>query len=110
LRLGSSPLTLTLILTLTLGEFVLRTVERSRLWEIHTPQVASKKLFLEGFAKVKAEQLEVTDDVSVIEALGKPVKLTLGQYTNIKLTTPDDLQVAQQVLRERGVTEALSPF
>lgn len=87
------------------GEFVLRTVERSRLWEIHTPQVSTKKLFLEGFAKVKAENLEVTDDVSVIEALGKPVKLTLGEYTNIKLTTPDDLQVAEQVLRERGVLD-----
>ena len=87
------------------GQFVLKTVDRSRLWEIHTPQVASKSLFLEGFAKVKAENLEVTDDVSVIEALGKPVKLTLGEYTNIKLTTPDDLQVAEQVLRERGVVE-----
>ena len=87
------------------GQFVLRTVERSRLWEIHTPQVSTKALFLEGFAKVKAENLEVTDDVSVIEALGKPVKLTLGEYTNIKLTTPDDLQVAEQVLRERGVVE-----
>lgn len=87
------------------GQFVLRTVERSRLWEIHTPQVASKSLFLEGFAKVKANSLEVTDDVSVIEALGKPVKLTLGEYTNIKLTTPDDLQVAEQVLRERGIVE-----
>lgn len=87
------------------GQFVLRTVERSRLWEIHTPQVASKSLFLEGFAKVNAEKLEVTDDVSVIEALGQPVKLTLGQYTNIKLTTPDDLQIAEQVLRERGVID-----
>lgn len=87
------------------GEFVLRTVPRSRLWEIHTPQVATKALFLEGFAKVKAENMEVTDDVSVVEALGKPVKLTLGQYTNIKLTTPDDLQVAAQVLKERGVKD-----
>lgn len=83
--------------------FVLRTVDRSKLWEIHTPQVASKALFLEGFAKVKKENLEVTDDVSVIEALGKPVRLTLGQYTNIKLTTPDDLKVAEQVLLKRGV-------
>lgn len=52
---------------------------------------------------MKSENLEVTDDVSVIEALGKPVKLTLGEYTNIKLTTPDDLAVAEQVLRDRGV-------
>ena len=42
-------------------------------------QVATKQLFLEGFAKVKKENLEVTDDVSVIEALGKPVKLTRGK-------------------------------
>ena len=72
------------------GIFVLRTVPRSRLWEIHTPQVATKTLFLQGFQKVKEENLEVTDDVSVVEALGKPVKLTLGQYSNIKLTTPGE--------------------
>lgn len=90
------------------GAFVLRTVPRSRLWEVHTPQVASKKLFLRGFNRVKAENLEVTDDVSVIEALGLPVKLTLGEYTNIKLTTPDDLSVAEQILRERGVKDESS--
>jgi 2-C-methyl-D-erythritol 4-phosphate cytidylyltransferase len=87
------------------GEFVLRTVPRSSLWEVHTPQVSTKSLFLKGFDNVKAKNLEVTDDVSVIEALGLPVKLTLGQYTNIKLTTPDDLQVASQILRERGVVD-----
>jgi 2-C-methyl-D-erythritol 4-phosphate cytidylyltransferase len=87
------------------GQFVLRTVPRSNLWEIHTPQVATKQLFLRGFDKVRTDNIEVTDDVSVVEALGEPVKLTLGQYTNIKLTTPDDLQVAEQILRERGVEE-----
>jgi len=87
------------------GNFVLRTVPRSRLWEVHTPQVVTKALLLEGFAKVKTDNLEVTDDVSVVEALEKPVKLTLGEYTNIKLTTPDDLQIAEQILRERGVVD-----
>jgi 2-C-methyl-D-erythritol 4-phosphate cytidylyltransferase len=82
--------------------FVLRTIPRASLWEIHTPQISTKSLFLQGFAKVKAEHLEVTDDVSVIEALGLPVKLTLGEYTNIKLTTPEDLKIAEQILRERG--------
>ena len=52
-----------------------------------------------------ANNLEVTDDVSIVEALKEPVKLTLGQYTNIKLTTPDDLLVAEQVLTERGVRD-----
>jgi 2-C-methyl-D-erythritol 4-phosphate cytidylyltransferase len=85
------------------GQFVLRTVPRSTLWEIHTPQVSTKQLFLKGFEKVKNENLEVTDDVSVIEAMNLPVKITLGLYTNIKLTTPDDLQVAEQILLERGL-------
>ena len=44
----------------------------------------------------------MTDDVSIVEQLGLPVKLTRGEYTNIKITTPDDMQVAEQVLRERG--------
>ena len=43
------------------GQFVLRTVPRSKLWEIHTPQVSTKELFLKGFAKVKQDSLEVTD-------------------------------------------------
>ena len=64
--------------------------------------MASKKLFLEGFAKVNAENLEVTDDVSVVEALNKPVKLTQGEYTNIKITTPEDLGIAEQILLSRG--------
>ncbi|CAM9704651.1 unnamed protein product [Chrysoparadoxa australica] len=84
------------------GEFVQRTIDRSRLWEIQTPQVIKPQLLLDGFAKVKSESLEVTDDVSIIEQLGLPVvKLTMGEYTNLKLTTPDDMLVAEQVLAGR---------
>ena len=85
------------------SQFVLRTVPRSRLWEVHTPQVIKKDLLLKGFKKVFDEKLEVTDDVSIIEALGLPVKLTLGEYTNIKITTPEDIQVAEGILSARGV-------
>jgi 2-C-methyl-D-erythritol 4-phosphate cytidylyltransferase len=85
------------------GKFVSRTVPRSHLWEIHTPQVATKELFMLGFENAKAKGLEVTDDVSVVEALGKPVRLTRGEYTNIKLTTPDDIQVAEEILKSRGI-------
>mmetsp|Transcript_29742 Transcript_29742/g.38432 ORF Transcript_29742/g.38432 Transcript_29742/m.38432 type:complete len:299 (+) Transcript_29742:258-1154(+) len=85
------------------GEFVLRTIPRSRLWEIQTPQVIKPELLKEGFEKVAAEGLEVTDDVSIIEAIGKPVKITMGEYTNLKLTTPDDMDVAESILQARGV-------
>ena len=48
-----------------------------------------------------AQGLEVTDDVSVVEALGLPVRVTPGSYTNLKVTTPDDMSVAERFLEER---------
>lgn len=52
----------------------------------------------EGYNLVKRENLEVTDDVSIVEALGQEVKLTEGSYTNLKVTTPEDLSVATMFL------------
>ena len=83
------------------GETVLRTIPRARLWEVHTPQVIKSDLLQEGFKKVEEENLEVTDDVSIVEAMGEPVKLTLGEYTNLKITTPEDMDVATAILEER---------
>jgi 2-C-methyl-D-erythritol 4-phosphate cytidylyltransferase len=83
------------------GEFVLRTIPRSRLWEVHTPQVILIETLLRGFQKVTEEGLEVTDDVSIVEALGEPVKLTRGEYTNLKITTPEDMDVAEAILNDR---------
>lgn len=83
------------------GSFVQRTIERSRLWEVHTPQVIRIENLLKGFKKVAEENLEVTDDVSVIEQLGEPVKLTRGEYTNLKITTPEDMDVAEAILEDR---------
>lgn len=84
------------------GEFVLRTINRSRLWEIQTPQVIKPDILSEAFALVTEKGLEVTDDVSMVEQVGRPVKLTMGKYTNIKLTTPEDIGVAEGFLRERA--------
>lgn len=83
------------------GEMVLRTIPRARLWEVHTPQVVRIETLQRGFQKVTEEDLEVTDDVSIVEALGEPVKLTLGEYTNLKITTPEDMDVASAILEER---------
>lgn len=88
--------------------FVLRTLDRSCLWEIHTPQVATPALFFRGFDFVASHKLAVTDDVSVVEALGEPVKLTLGRYTNLKVTTPEDMGLAERLLSE-GLMAAAAP-
>jgi len=92
------------------GSLVLRTIPRARLWEVHTPQVIKVETLLRGFKKVSQEDLEVTDDVSIVEALGEPVKLTRGEYTNIKITTPEDMDVASAILEERkaGLVDLLN--
>nr|QBP34361.1 plastid 4-diphosphocytidyl-2C-methyl-D-erythritol synthase [Ulva prolifera] len=77
------------------------TLDRSKLWDVQTPQVIRPALLKEGFQAVEQENLQVTDDVSIIEAIGKPVKMTQGSYTNIKVTTPDDMSVAERFLSER---------
>eukprot|EP00884_Botryococcus_braunii_P010357 jgi/Botrbrau1/19322/Bobra.0073s0054.2 len=79
---------------------VVKTLQRSSLWEVQTPQVIRPPLLSQGFDLVKKENLEVTDDVSIIEALGLPVVVTSGSYTNIKVTTPDDMSVAERFLSE----------
>jgi 2-C-methyl-D-erythritol 4-phosphate cytidylyltransferase len=86
------------------GQFVLRTIERSRLWEIQTPQVIRPDVLQRGFDKVLKEGLAVTDDGSIVEQLGERVKITIGEYTNIKITTPEDLDIANSILKQRVVT------
>lgn len=77
---------------------VVKTLNRSVLWEVQTPQVIEPRMLKEGFQLVQRENLEVTDDVSIIEAMGKPVIITKGCYTNIKVTTPGDMAVAEGFL------------
>ncbi|KAG0499030.1 hypothetical protein HPP92_003721 [Vanilla planifolia] len=78
--------------------FVTRTFDRKTLWEMQTPQVIKPDLLRAGFELVNREGLEVTDDASIVEYLSHPVYITEGSYTNIKVTTPDDLLVAESSL------------
>ncbi|CAJ2649324.1 unnamed protein product [Trifolium pratense] len=78
--------------------FVVRTLDRKTLWEMQTPQIIKPELLRKGFELVNREGLEVTDDVSIVEHLKHPVYITEGSYTNIKVTTPDDLLLAERIL------------
>jgi 2-C-methyl-D-erythritol 4-phosphate cytidylyltransferase len=84
---------------------VARTLDRSLLWEVQTPQCVRPDLLRRGFAFVQEKGLAVTDDVSVVEALGEPVRITRGCYTNIKVTTPEDMGVAEGFIDERAAAE-----
>ncbi|KAJ4748247.1 2-C-methyl-D-erythritol 4-phosphate cytidylyltransferase [Rhynchospora pubera] len=78
--------------------FVVKTLDRKTLWEMQTPQVIRPSLLRAGFELVNRDGVEVTDDVSIVEHLKHPVFITEGSYTNIKVTTPDDLLLAERIL------------
>lgn len=70
---------------------VIATPDRSTLWEIQTPQVIERSLLQKGFDYAYQNDLTVTDDLSLVENLGIPAKIVEGCYSNIKITTPEDL-------------------
>ena len=74
---------------------VTRTIPRDRLWAIQTPQVFRTSLLEEAHRRVTET---VTDDASMVEAIGHPVQLFLGSYYNIKVTTPEDLTIANAII------------
>jgi len=77
---------------------VKKTIDRSNLWEIQTPQVFNKELLLKAYKK--SGNIDVTDDAMLIEKLGKKVSVVLGSYNNIKITTPEDLILAEVFLKK----------
>jgi 2-C-methyl-D-erythritol 4-phosphate cytidylyltransferase len=74
---------------------VLTTPDRSSLWAIQTPQAFRRSELVIAYEKAAADQYEGTDDASLMERSGRPVRIVEGDYGNIKITTPDDLQWAQ---------------
>lgn len=79
---------------------ILNTPDRSTLWAVQTPQAFSAPLLREAFSKLT--DFNVTDDCAVCERAGIPVYMVEGSYENIKITTPDDLLVAEGFLKQRG--------
>lgn len=78
---------------------VIETPPRSALWAVQTPQIFRADLLRRAHAAVTHD---VTDDASMVEAIGEPVYLYPGSYENLKVTTPDDLSLAEALLGRRG--------
>ncbi|RCS46084.1 2-C-methyl-D-erythritol 4-phosphate cytidylyltransferase [Bremerella cremea] len=72
------------------------TVPREGIWEAQTPQVFRRALILEAYEKFRHEP--ATDDASLVERLGHPIQLVKGALRNLKITTKEDLEVAQKLL------------
>lgn len=79
---------------------VVSTPPRKSLWAVQTPQGFRKDILLEANARAEAEGFLGTDDASLVERLGNPVKVVMGDYRNIKITTPEDMVTAEAFLRQ----------
>lgn len=77
---------------------VVSTPPRSSLWEIHTPQAFRKELILAAHARALREKIEATDDATLVEQMNQSVCVIEGDRTNMKITTPDDLVMAEALL------------
>ena len=80
---------------------VLETPERRDLWQIQTPQVFKKSILAAAFREAAQKGWQATDDAALVERLGIKVCLVQGDYTNIKVTTPEDLILLKEMTAER---------
>lgn len=85
------------------NDFVSKTPDRSSLWLVQTPQVFENHLVKGAYSMLMRESyINVTDDAMVVEQMLKyPIKLVCGSYENIKITTPEDLEIAEVLVKRK---------
>ena len=81
--------------------FVKTTPDRSTLFAVQTPQVFDYALYCRALEKAERDGKDFTDDCQLAEYAGERVKMVSGDYTNIKITTPDDIALAENILLQR---------
>ena len=77
------------------GNFVADTPQRNQLWAIQTPQVFRREILMKAHLHAQEQNIDATDDAVLVELLGYKVKLVMGSYRNVKITTLEDLVIAK---------------
>lgn len=80
-----------------------KTPKRKALWAAQTPQCFKKDILIEGYRKAMEDNFVGTDDSVLVERLGLNVKMIMGSYENIKITTPEDLIIAESILKDKDM-------
>lgn len=83
--------------------FVESTPDRSTLFAVQTPQIFDFDLYKNAMQKADEQGLDFTDDCQLVELCGGKVKMVEGSYSNIKITTPDDIALAENLLKNEGL-------
>jgi 2-C-methyl-D-erythritol 4-phosphate cytidylyltransferase len=80
---------------------VRQTLERSSLWAIQTPQAFPAKVLRKAYDESYKKKVYGTDDATLVERAGSKIRVIMGSYENIKITTPEDLILAEEILKRR---------
>jgi len=83
------------------GRVILRTVDRTKLWAVQTPQTVRYELLRRAYAAVLEQGMVVTDEAAAVERLGEAVRLVNTPFLNLKVTVPSDLAIVEALLRAR---------
>lgn len=83
--------------------FVVSTPDRSTLFAVQTPQIFDFELYKNVAKNAREKGLDFTDDCQLVECFNKKVKTVAGSYSNIKITTPDDIVLAENLLKNEGL-------
>lgn len=89
------------------GSTIQETVPRANLWEAQTPQVFRRQLLAEAYAK--RGDFQATDDAQLVERLGHKVTIVTGSPINLKITTQEDLRLAEQALKALPKPKSFGP-
>jgi 2-C-methyl-D-erythritol 4-phosphate cytidylyltransferase len=84
------------------GKIISRTVDRSKLWSVQTPQTFRVEVIRRAIAAARAKKLILTDDTAACELIGQPVRLVKSTAPNPKVTVPADLPFIESLLRTAG--------
>lgn len=84
------------------GQHVVRTIDRSRIWQAATPQMFRFAVLERAMQQVAVRKRTATDEAAAVEELGLPVRLVAGRADNLKVTYPDDLLLAAVVLEAQA--------
>lgn len=84
------------------GQTIVDTPNRDHLWAAQTPQGFQADLLKNAHFKAVEQGWEVTDDAALFEKVGLPVQILMGEETNLKVTTPQDLAIAEFILKQRN--------
>lgn len=85
---------------------VLSSPDRTRLYLAQTPQAFPKKILIEAYRKAYADGINSTDDAALVERMDYPVRIVEGVWDNLKITSEEDLQLAEKILEMRRQGDA----